>query len=167
MKRRKFILGAGSLAAGSAAAVGTGAFSSASVDNRSFEGTIVNDNSALLRLNPTVSPYATQDGNGYLSVEIDGLNQESTFTFMQLFRIHNDGTQTVDVSISDVSGSGVGSAVQAVPGDKVNSGTSVNDLQSNSITLGPGEALDVGVELQIGANEAGNTYTGTFDVEAN
>jgi hypothetical protein len=58
MQRRKFLIGAGSLAAGGAAVMGTGAFSQASVNERDFEGTVTNDNSARLRLNPTVGPYA-------------------------------------------------------------------------------------------------------------
>jgi hypothetical protein len=165
MERRKFVIGLGSLAAGGAAAMGTGAFSQAQLNNRNFEATIVNDNSAVLRLNPTVSPYATQDGDGYLKVTLDDLNQDSTFTFPQLFRIHNDGTQSVDITISNVSGAGINSAVQAVPGDKVGGG-SVSDLQSSAITLNPGQALDVGVEIAISGNEAGMSYSGTFTVDA-
>jgi len=162
MQRRKFLIGAGSIAAGGAAVMGTGAFSQASVNERDFEGTVTNDNSARLRLNPTVGPYAEQGSDGELDVSIDGLNQNSTFTFPQLFRIHNDGTRTVYISIN--LNDNPGGSITAVPGDKVNGGSANNLAGSQEIRLQSGQALDVGVELDVG--DGTGTFSGTFDVIA-
>jgi hypothetical protein len=161
MQRRKFLIGAGSIAAGGAAVMGTGAFSQATVSARDFEGTVSNDNEALLRLNPTVSPYAEQSSDGELDVLIDGLNQNSTFTFPQVFRIHNDGTQSVDISIN--LGSNPGGIITSVLGSGVGSNSSTN-LASNSINIGSGGSLDVGVKLDVGSGTG--TDNGTFDVIA-
>jgi len=107
MERRKFIAGVGSLAAGGAAALGTGAFERTSAE-RSARVEVVGDKSAYLRLNPT-SPYVSVDGNGALEIDFgaatpaggQGLNQNSVISFRGLFEIENQGTETVGTFIQD------------------------------------------------------------------
>ncbi|MES3160593.1 MAG: hypothetical protein PPP55_03370, partial [Halorubrum sp.] len=52
MERRKFTIGLGALATGSAAAIGTGAFSAAFVGDRDANITVSGDADALLALRP-------------------------------------------------------------------------------------------------------------------
>jgi len=100
MRRRKFILGVGSMAVGSAAAIGTGALDASEVD-RSVSGRIVSDvNPAYLKISPR-SPYA-EVRNGQLTLSFDdlgdngsqqdsgnGLNADSINEFDEVFKIDN------------------------------------------------------------------------------
>ncbi len=73
MERRKFLIGVGALASGSAAAVGTGAFTSAVV-SRSADITVQNDSNAYLQLEAGgargVGDRVGQD-NGELYIDFD------------------------------------------------------------------------------------------------
>ncbi|NHN40581.1 hypothetical protein G9C85_02875 [Halorubellus sp. JP-L1] len=166
MDRRKFVLGIGSLAAGGAAAMGTGAFSSAQINDRAVEASVVNDNSALLRLNPSVSQHATQSG-GKLKVSIQDLSQDSEYTFKQLFRIHNDGGNN-PVEISASMSGGLSSAVNDARayGPHVVDGTS---LISDSVTIAPGEYVDVGATVVttdgVGSFDGGGDWAFTIHAD--
>ena len=91
MERRKFVIGAGALATGSAAAMGTGAFSSAQAD-RSVNVSVADDSNAYVELNKLDDRFV-DDSDGQLSIEFDeegdgeGLNQDSTFEFTDLFSV--------------------------------------------------------------------------------
>jgi len=107
MQRRKFIVGLGSLAAGGAAAMGTGAFASVEA-TRSVGVTVAGDSSAYLGLEDT-SPYAEINGK-QLSLNFaandnngDGINADSVSTFDGVFRMTNNGPNELDVTI-DKSG---------------------------------------------------------------
>ena len=94
MERRKFIIGAGALASGSAAAVGTGAFSTASTD-RDANIEVVDDSDALLALESgqesdivqkvPMSGDGSRDGPYYLQIDFDvagggdGVNPDSSY----------------------------------------------------------------------------------------
>jgi hypothetical protein len=113
MRRRKFLIGAGSLAAGSAAAVGTGAFTSVSAE-RTVSVNIVDDNNSLLRLTQSGtgpnSQYA-EISNGQVTIDLDnsddgggsGLNKDSETDIFDIFRIQNQGTQPVFVYVNPES----------------------------------------------------------------
>ena len=60
MDRRKFVIGAGALATGSAAAVSTGAFSAAQIDDRDVDIAVRGDDEALIQLVP--GHMATEGG---------------------------------------------------------------------------------------------------------
>jgi len=106
MQRRKFLATVGSLAAGGAAAMGTGAFSNTQV-NRNVSVSIVGDQNAYLGLNPTSEYTYIKDD----ILEIDfgktteaggsGLNQEGVVSFNDLFEITNQGTRTIAVWFDD------------------------------------------------------------------
>jgi hypothetical protein len=106
MERRKFLTAMGSLAAGGAAVMGTGAFERTSAA-RDARVEVVGDASAYLGLNPT-SPYAGLN-NGELNLDFGaasgnggrGLNQDAVVSFRGLFDIENQGTETIGVFIQD------------------------------------------------------------------
>ena len=99
----------GSLAAGGAAAIGTGAFTSVSAQ-RTVSVDVTGDNSAYLRLTKAGtgpnSQYA-EVSNGEISISLDnsddgggsGLNLESETDIFDIFRIQNQGTQPVFVYV--------------------------------------------------------------------
>jgi len=115
MERRKFIIGAGALLSGSAAAVGTGALSEADVE-RTATGEIVGDKDAYISLRPygENSEFATME-NGQLALDFSdggdsaplntngkstglGLNADSVNYFDGVFRISaNDNGGEMDV----------------------------------------------------------------------
>ena len=114
MERRKFVIGAGALATGSAAAVGTGAFSQMVSGERSVTAEVVNDSDAFVSLIPfdpeeddngENGSYAGED-DGELYLEFanqggsssppvgDGVNPGSQYEFDNVFRILNGGPNT-------------------------------------------------------------------------
>lgn len=111
MQRRKFLIGAGSLAAGSAAVMGTGAFTSVDA-RRTAKVNVSGDSAALLGLDAssgTNSAYATQTGSGEVRVEFDatddvygdanGVNPDALTKVYETFAVQNNGTQPVAVHV--------------------------------------------------------------------
>lgn len=103
MERRKFILGAGALAAGGAAAIGSGAFSSVSAE-RTASVNVVSDDSAYVRLNPTDERATIK--NNQLELDFtsssngaDGLNPNSRTEMLNLFEIENQGDNPAYVAV--------------------------------------------------------------------
>ena len=97
----------GSLAAGSAAAMGTGAFASVEA-TRTVNVTVAGDESAYLGLEDT-SPYAQVNGK-QLVLNFDdngnggqGVNADSVTTFDGVFQMTNNGPNELDITI-DKSG---------------------------------------------------------------
>ncbi|MBX0297239.1 hypothetical protein [Haloarcula nitratireducens] len=118
MQRRKFMIGMGSLAAGGAAAMGTGAFSGV-VSKRTASVEIAHDKNAYLGLHEIPSSpnesYVDYEG-GHLRIRMDpsnpnktgngdpsapnngeGVNSDSYTWFNKLFKICNQGKQDVKV----------------------------------------------------------------------
>ena len=84
MERRKFVVGLGALAAGSSAAVGTGAFTAMEAGGRDADINIVNDENALLALQAGPTELVGQeDGQLYIDLDLedngDGVNPNSTY----------------------------------------------------------------------------------------
>ena len=125
MERRKFIIGAGALASGSAAAIGTGAFSVAETE-RNITAVAVDDSDALLALHPglesdIVSTTAmggdgSRDGPHYLEIDFDlanggdGINPNSKYqlgvspetgSYIYDDRSDNDGWATAEDRYED------------------------------------------------------------------
>jgi len=112
MERRKFMLGAGSTAIGASALVGSGAFTSMA-SQRTVSVRTAHDENAYMGLkevpdSPNSSYVDFDDGN--LQIRMDeanpnlededlgtGVNADSITIFNDLFRIKNQGTQTVFV----------------------------------------------------------------------
>ena len=107
MERRKFVVGLGSLAAGGAAAMGSGAFASVEA-TRSVNVNVAGDKSAYLGLDET-SPYAQVKGK-QLALNFDdngeggkGVNADAVTTFDGVFKMMNNGPNDLDITI-DKSG---------------------------------------------------------------
>ena len=114
MERRKFIIGAGALATGSAAAVGTGAFSTMTSGERTVNVNVASDAEAYVALNPN-SDYAEYSEDGQLELSFDdspgtqggadgGINPDSTYTFSDVFEIatqHQQGDTFFYIELSN------------------------------------------------------------------
>lgn len=100
MERRKFLIGAGSTAIGSAALIGSGAVSSQQ-SPRDVKVDVVSDTEGTLQFNVTHSTlenceYAEIGSDGQLRLRFDGtansgdgLNPNSTYDFDNIFQIQN------------------------------------------------------------------------------
>jgi hypothetical protein len=110
MKRRSFVAGLGALSAGTAAAMGTGAFSSAEAQ-RSVSVNVAPDADAYLALEST-SEYTTVENDGTLKLDFgqkvtgDGENvgEDSRYFFgsgdpdKNVFKVRNQGTNDVGLT---------------------------------------------------------------------
>lgn len=132
MQRRKFLIGLGSLAAGTAAATGTGAFTATTAD-RNANVNVVNDASGLVALrDSTPGPIVRQKSDGELTIDFtaggraSGVNTNSQYQIGTMpagtpassdplktandgpyndpaFKIVNQSTQPKDVSLEFVA----------------------------------------------------------------
>jgi hypothetical protein len=103
VERRKFLIGAGSLIAGGAAATGTGAFSQASSGERDITVTTSSDDNAMLQLKEAQEDgsygqdedFVSYDGDGEIRFDIEtngaGVNQDSTYFFDDILEIGIEG----------------------------------------------------------------------------
>jgi len=177
MERRKFLIGAGSLAAGSAAAMGTGAFTSVQAD-RTVSIDVAGDASAFLSIEkaeedgsdtPNAEEYVHIDGNGEVSLDFtqaddtddsaaSGINQNAKTVFDNLLDITNNGTQDVVLSVeSDLiasQGGYLGIYAENTQGDESdNTGLSSSDTDWGTTTLSPGEAAtNIGMYIPKGTD---------------
>ena len=104
MQRRKFIIGTGALAAGGAAAAGSGAFSSVEAE-RSVSVEVADDNDAYLGLEAERDDIISDDGGEeQLTINLgsqetdeggEGFNDDAITEIEGVFQITNQGTQTV------------------------------------------------------------------------
>ena len=96
MERRKFVIGLGALAAGSSAAVGTGAFSQMTTDPRDASISVVNDSGSLIALkagaNAETDKIAYEDTNGDLVIEAEDINTNSEYLFGDVSVDEGDST---------------------------------------------------------------------------
>lgn len=168
MERRKFIAAMGSVAAGGAATVGTGAFTSVEAD-RSVDVEVAGDANAFLGLDRTSDPnsqtYVTgtpssgevafdfSDDNGATDLG-DGFNPNAVTEVDNLLEVTNQGTQTVhfyvdvrDIDLSD--GDGGQATLQLEAKDSV--GASSNE--EDNIAEGGG-ASPTPVDVQLGTGDS-------------
>lgn len=114
MRRRKLLSVLGTLTAGSAVAVGSGAFSSVQAQ-RDLDVNLAGDANAYLRIAPSDGPngaYATGAEDGTLALNFtdnnenvsgSGLNRNAVTYFDEVFVIENQGTQPVDLTVSPLA----------------------------------------------------------------
>lgn len=164
MKRRNLLIGIGSFAA-AGAAVGTGAFSTAEA-SRDVSVQVANENNAFLSIKPSNTSngqFATQ-GSSDDQIGLDfsgsgnsgtGVGQDSVYNFDDVFRIANQGTQTVYVW-SRLSG---GSKFDNSNFYLYPNGARETELRDNSnsvLTLSPGESAKIGVHIDTGSISTGS-----------
>jgi hypothetical protein len=161
MKRRQFVVGLGAIAAGGAA-IGTGAFTSTEAD-RSVSVSVADEDQAYLALSPTQADnatFATQDSgtNNQIAIDIndaagtekngEGVGLHSVYEFDNVFQVENQGTQEVEVTISELSDSdfdpdATGLTVQFYPGTDAGS-----PLHDTPVTLGTGKSRSIGIKVE-------------------
>jgi hypothetical protein len=117
MERRKFVVGLGALAAGSSAAVGSGAFTAAELSGREANISVVNDTNGLIGLQAGDSELVSNDGgsNGNeLAIDFnpssgdgEGVNPNSKYQVGGLGGIDNldevPGNPTLPTTIEDIA----------------------------------------------------------------
>lgn len=173
MERRKFVVGLGALASGTAAAVGTGAFTSVEAD-RSVDVAVEDDASAYLGLDTSGDAndqYVSGQGSGEIVIDFDdstnggsGVNPNADTVLESVFQIENQGTQEVTVSLTgsgDVSTQNQGTSISAPSSDGINA--SLSDDASDA-TLGTGHSIDVDFAVNSGTSDLSGTLT--IDAEA-
>jgi hypothetical protein len=107
MRRRRLLLGVGSVASATAFVTGSGAFTSVAA-NRSLDIAVSDDGTALLRLAPCEGPngaYVVKRGgttrldlsSANSDVEGTGVNANATTVIDDILAIENQGTQPVGV----------------------------------------------------------------------
>jgi len=182
--RRKFIAGLGALATGSAAAVGTGAFTSVSAD-RTLSIDTAGDADAFLSItkaeddNDDVYANAAEYveiNNGQVSLDFtqaddttgssaSGINENAKTIFDRLLDVTNNGTQDVEFWIeSDLVASNGGYLGIYSEDDDKGIGFYVDGNGDwGKVTLSPGETLeDIGVYIPAGVSPSdvqGGTIT--------
>lgn len=170
MERRKFMIGVGSLAAGSAAAMGTGAFNFANVD-RGMNVNIADDSNAFLALEDT-SGYA--DGSGSrLSLTFDssadvtgkGINKNSDYSFTGVFSITNQGSQSVGVWINDNDSNDVVNWYAAGTPNNSDFSTSMEG-PGNAFAINPGQTVYVNVVILLRGNAGREDLPDKINVKA-
>lgn len=177
MQRRKLLTGLGMLAAGGAATVGTGAFTSAEA-SRSVTVTVEGDADAYLSLDALGTDdtanngFATQSGDG-ISIDIndvgsvtdpaDGVGLNSVYEFDKLFQVENQGTQEIEFEIETLSGDDFGSNVgeDELTVEFYTGSDADNPLDGDPVTLGTGDSKNIGVKV-----DTEDLSTSDFSVEA-
>lgn len=156
MKRRKFLIGTGSLAAGSAATLGTSAFEGAYVHgDRSLQLDVESDDNAYLKLIDT-SQYASYEavsggweggqGVSQLTVTIDRLNPNMDTRLDDVFRVQNSTGETVELLIADAPdwNGGYEDTLQ-IFAQPSGGGSPVRLDDGGSITLAAGDYVEINI----------------------
>lgn len=133
MRRRKYLAAVGSLAAGGAAMMGTGAFTSANA-TRTATISAKGDANGFLGMSPVDSDRASTAANGQIQFDFQtgegggtyGLNKNATTQFDEVFQLTNQGTEDIIFAVGTV-GSRVFGPASGLPG--------VNGRTSNQDTL--------------------------------
>ena len=182
MERRKFIIGAGALATGSAAAMGTGAFSSAEA-SRTVDVDTAGDANAFLQIDALSSDNADRfvdmSGTGresnVLTLTIDdtaeggsGVNEQAEMFFDDLFKISNQGTNSIWVWMKS-GGSGVGFYNSDDSTDRTSISTDTNNIQPRPTIqyLEVGEEFNVGLSINTVGRPGDRDQMATVIAEAN
>jgi hypothetical protein len=105
MQRRKYLAAIGSLAAGGAAGIGTGAFTAQA--NRTARLEAVTDANAYLQMSPIGSTPVVKQQGGTITFDFgadsghngSGMNQNSVFEFTDVLRVKNAGKKDIWMGI--------------------------------------------------------------------
>lgn len=154
MQRRKFVLGLGSLTAGGAAAVGSGAFTTAEA-TRDVAVEVADDSTGYLALQASGGPngkFASQASDGTIGLNFSGsgnggsgVGTNSVYNFDNVFTITNQGTQTIYVWVNFSGSTFDDSSVYLYPNGSRD--TKLNDGNNSVLALSPGEGADMGVHV--------------------
>lgn len=160
-----------------ALAAATGAFTTVTAE-RTMEVNVADDSAALLQLDPVNGDYVSIDGTtGQLVIDLDGdsggpigndaqgLNPNANTTFDNMFKITNQGSETVDITItttgsqsasvylyngSDVSSSANKTGLAPGTGYNVSIGIDTSDGLGNQINSG--DSFDASISISAEAS---------------
>jgi hypothetical protein len=181
MERRKFLIGAGSLAAGAAAATGTGAFTSVEAE-RDLTVEVASDSQAYLAFGTTEQEIGNISNN-YEYAEIsdeelvidfdtnsaggEGVNPNAVTRFDDVFEIRNQGTEPVEEWVELGGGLEDYLDVYAIYGGNTFSIVGEDNAFSGNGATHVGDKLRIGIEVDT-TNVAVNndTLEGTITVHA-
>lgn len=158
MRRRKFVLGLGTVAVGGSTLLGSGAFSSVEA-HRSITVEVADDNEAFLALVPTTE-YTIVSGNGMFTLDLTpnnptdaggtGVNANAETIIKDAFKVENRGTQTVEISFKGGTLSGVEIKLSDVSDDLTVSITPFENASASDLIVGPGESVSYDVTVFAG-----------------
>jgi len=106
MQRRNLLIGMGSIAAGGAATIGTGAVNSVTA-TRTVNIDTTNDANAYLSMDPTAgenSQYASFDGQNTVELDLNSVNRDAKTTMLGVFQVTNTGDSTLLVYVPPNNG---------------------------------------------------------------
>lgn len=156
------------IVAAAALVTGTGAFSTVET-KRTAEVEVAGDKNAYLGLAPhdgdnSNGQFAHQNNNGKLQIQFNqerateaggqGVNPESITTFDNVFTITNQGTQDVEVTVTDEEGKEI-SVYDSETGDEI-----------NKKSIDPGSTIDVGITIDASDKTAGDGFTEDITIKA-
>ena len=99
--RRTALIGVGSLLAGVGGLLGTTAFSSVEA-NRTASVQVAGDDNALLGIEPVDgADRHVEITNGTVTIDFEGINQNAVTVFDRLFKITNNGNDSITVGFDD------------------------------------------------------------------
>jgi hypothetical protein len=180
MQRRKFVVGLGSLAAGSAAVLGTGAYRGADVEtDRSLSVSFEDDSAAMIQLIPS-SPFAsetTADAGGVerasgvgdaggktIKIDVSRLNVNADTRLNDVFRVRNTTGSDVDLTVADDPATdGANAEPIFIYADDGSGETRVDD--GSGVNLGPGEHVEINFVFNFKNNDV-NSLPDTLLVNA-
>jgi len=185
MDRRKFLIGAGSLAAGGAAAMGSGAFTTAEAD-RTVDINVAADSNGFVEIQALNDTYASGTGDGELELDFNsdsglgifdgdaqGVNPNATFNFDEVFRVANISGQGDMRVVIEASGFDLESLELTADGDEanaINEGTSLHaadyDDVDNIPKLVQPDAVDVDVTIETKGDDTTGDVGGTLTIYA-
>ena len=188
MKRRKMLLGMGTVAGGGSI-LGTGAFTSVEAD-RSASVAVADDEDAFLRLAPCTDDNGNvlpngeyvQAENGVLTLDLtgdnptnaggQGVNADATSRFDNVFEIRNQGTQPIGVwleaadaaTAGDVDGDGHDEPrIEFYRADDPSTEIVEDGSSLNAKCLDVGESVCVGFIIRTQGLSSGDDETHLFD----
>jgi len=179
MQRRKFMVGLGSLAAGGAAAMGTGAFSEMNSGERSVTVQVVQDRDSFLALVPNDKgsnkhgQFAEQNDEGKLEINVDnsnmshnghGVNPDSEYYLDNVFNIRNKADRDESrpdhrIWISSNTANRVDFYWGANPSDSA-------EGSNNQTTLAAGKQRDVGMYIDATGLDPSDEISGDVVISA-
>jgi len=184
MQRRKFVIGMGALASGTAAAVGTGAFSSVNAE-RTVSVTTTEDSEAQLAFKSNRESSegdrvdVSEGEDGTLEMSFGDINREAVTVFDDIFSVKNNGTETVQLRVANdpgepgedpIWGSGVGTDgpmdIKHPDGGSMVGGNFQQTRADGSIELKPGQYLTLTVEIDTRGRGSDSWEDGTIYFEA-
>ncbi|WP_080510457.1 right-handed parallel beta-helix repeat-containing protein [Halorubrum coriense] len=172
MQRRKFVLGLGSLTAAGAAAVGSGAFTTAEA-TRDVSVEVADDSTGYLAIQQSGGPnskFASQAGNGTIGLNFSGsgnsgggVGTNSVYNFDNVFSITNQGTQAVYVWVNFSGSTFDDSSLYLYPNGSRD--TKLNDGSNSVLALSPGEEANIGVHVDTESITADGSPTMTIKAD--